>query len=85
MTKSEWIAIAEALKAQRNDAAASWPPKGGHSTIATEAHDRKLIHFARLEGIDNAARAVCAVLKSHSSRFDSARFLRMVGVERRRR
>jgi hypothetical protein len=61
----------------------SWPPKGGYMASSPDVHDRKLIRGAKLQAIDETARAVCHVLKARSSRFDGARFLRMVGVERK--
>jgi hypothetical protein len=80
MNRQEWTQIAEELAEQRTALVASWPPKGGYRADARDTHDRKLIYHATLDGFDRAARALCRALKSRSSRFDGAKFLRLVGV-----
>jgi hypothetical protein len=85
VTKQDWEAIARALSESRAKAAGSWPPKGGVRMDAADAHDRKLIMHATVDGIDKAAHAVAMVLKSRSSRFDQTRFLRMVATDKKNR
>lgn len=46
-----------------------------------EAHERKLIYFAKLEALDGVARSVASALKRRSSRFNVETFLRACGVE----
>ncbi len=75
MTKAEWISIAETLGDLRKDLATHWKP-----STARDAHDRKLIHFAQLDAIDKAARALARKFKS--ARFDELAFLRIAGVKK---
>lgn len=72
------MAIAEALAAARSLVAEGWPPTGGYATDARDTHDRKLIHFAKLEAIDAIASVVAGVLDDKSASFDRARFFRVV-------
>jgi hypothetical protein len=76
MTKSDWIAIAEALKLARESA--GLPPD-----LGADAHDRKLIYYATLQATDRISVLLAAVIKSHSTRFDEERFLRLIGVHER--
>jgi hypothetical protein len=79
VTRSDWLAIAEAVHVVRKDAAVGWPP--GHAdTDARAAHDRKLIHYATLDVIDRVAVALASAIRDRCSRFDERRFLRIVGV-----
>jgi hypothetical protein len=80
MNRQGWNELARALNKARQEIAASWPPKGGYMVNAPDSHDRKLIYFAKLDGFDQATRAMCRVLRSRSSRFDPARFLRLIGM-----
>lgn len=80
MNRQEWTEVARALAAVRAELVAKWPPKAGYMTNAVDVHDRKLIHFATIDGIDKSIRAVCRALKSRSSRFDAATFLRIAGL-----
>ena len=81
MTRSQWSDIAKALGKVRVEIASSWPPKGGYLLTAADTHDRKLIYFATLDGFDKATRVLCRVLGAMSSRFDSARFMRLIGTQ----
>jgi hypothetical protein len=77
MTRCEWIAIAESLRALRSSVVRSF---SANDPDAGAAHDRKLIYFAQLEAVDRAALEVAAVIKLHACRFEHQRFLRIVGV-----
>lgn len=79
MTRQEWNEFARALGKARAAISATWPPKGIAAMDAAVAHDRKLIYFATLDGFDKAVRAVCVVLRGRS-RFDSDRFMRLIGI-----
>lgn len=81
MTRSQWNDLAKALGKARAEIVASWPPRGGYMLNAADTHDRKLIYFATLDGFDKAARVLCRVLGAISSRFDSARFMRLIGMQ----
>lgn len=78
VTKSEWIAIAKVLGAQRASVQGSWPPTGGYMTNAPATHDRKLIYLAQLEALDKIATVMAATLDRLSSNFDRHHFLRLV-------
>ncbi len=81
MTKPDWVAIAEKLRQLRAVIVAGYPSAtDGHATVA---HDRKLIHFSKLELIDQVVMEIAAVIASRSPRFDRRRFVRMVGLTRR--
>jgi hypothetical protein len=79
MNRVEWTEIAKSLAEQRAELVAKWPPRVVNID-ASARHDRKLIYFATLDGFDRAARAVCRCLKRRSSRFDSKKFLELVGI-----
>jgi len=78
VTRSEWIAIAEVLAAQRAAVAASWPPRSGYRTTAPDVHDRKLIYLAQLEAFDKVATVMAATLDRLCSKFDRHNFMRIV-------
>jgi hypothetical protein len=78
MTRAEWLAIAEALRAQRAATASTWPPSGDYTPTADEAHDRKLIYFAQLDAIDRIATVLAALLDKLGGSFDVQRFLRII-------
>jgi hypothetical protein len=78
VTKSEWIAIAEVLAGLRAAVVESWPPKAGYMTNAPATHDRKLIHFAKLEVVDQFVTTMAAALDRLSSNFDLHHFMRLV-------
>lgn len=75
MTRCEWIAIAKSLGVLRSSVVGDF----SSDASASVAHDRKLMHFARLDGIDRAARDVASVIKLHACRFEHQRFMRIVG------
>jgi hypothetical protein len=78
MSKSEWVAIAKALAAQRAIVLASWPPKD--LTNANALHDYKLRYLSQLSLIDSLATHLAATLDNLISNFDPHHFLRLVGV-----
>lgn len=79
MTRQEWAHLAREIAKARAEIVASWP-QPGPDTNAMVVHHQKLIYFAKLDGFDQAVRATCRVLRSRASRFDPARFMRMIGI-----
>jgi hypothetical protein len=41
-------------------------------------NEKRLIHVSRAEGVSIAALTICKTLRSHSTRFDRRRFMRLV-------
>lgn len=76
MTRQEWTDIARALAKQREKIETGWKKR-----VATCHMVHRLVHAQRLTVVDECARAVCAVLRSQSSRFDERRFLAIAGVD----
>lgn len=75
MQRSEWLAIAQALRIQRELVEAMLPCEAD----AITAHDRKLIAFAKLEAIDRAANKIADVLATRACSFERERFARIIG------
>lgn len=76
------MTIAKAIGATRTSVEKSWPPCGGYRIDAGDVHDRKLIWYATLDGIDRAARVLARTLRAQSSRFDEAKFLALAHVRK---
>ncbi len=77
MTNPDWTAIAERLRELRAAIVAGWPSLDGHPSAS---HDRKLIHFSKLEMLDRVVVEIAAAIASRTPRFDRRRFVRMVGL-----
>ena len=75
MTRRTWTEIALALARL-------------HTQLAEHA-DRfmrqRAVHHARMEGVMLAARAVCRILRRHSTRFDGRYFMEIVATPTGRR
>lgn len=71
MTREAWTDIAKALADLRQKLLE-------HAATSTRT---KTLHLARIDGVDLSARAVCHALRQRSKRFDSRRFMRIVGTQ----
>jgi hypothetical protein len=77
MTRSDWLAVADALRVLRASVRLELD-----DDVAVAAHARKLIYFATLSAIDRVARELADVFECHACSFERKRFLRIIALPR---